>query len=257
MQYSYKTPPSTPDSIFSDSPFKTSPLDEGSMNKSECMCNDSERKIRCCGDYGGSLEENAALLLDNSSTPEEDQKMTPTYFDQNALYSSKANMVKSIDRTDGFNGMNARMQQRIDQMFNPLHFQRQVQHKRLDSIRQHPNISLDRHNERNKYLRQQRDRNERREALKATYRGSMGDFVLKQEDLDMKRQIEKEAGQNQISDVNRFLDDDRYNNRDGENSVDKDMLLEREQQVQQQELDDFLSAERIEMDDMARKVSLN
>ena len=57
--------------------------------------------------------------------------------------------------------------------------------------------------------------------------------------------------------MNRFLDDDRYNNRDGENSVDKDMLLEREQQVQQQELDDFLSAERIEMDDMARKVSLN
>lgn len=249
MKSNYRSPPSTPDSIFSDTHFKTSPLDEGGMLKSEYGGNSNNLNEM---DYNEAL--NKADVFNMNSSPIKDSMNAPTYFDQSSPYRIEPKIDTVSNSTNDLYNADNKLHERIDKMFRPLEFQQRDQQKRPDSIQLHPTMRSDRHSKTNRYLIRQHDRNERREALKTNYRGSMGDFVLKQEDLDMKHHIEKEAGQNQINDVNRFLDNDMCDIQDDHNTTDRYLIMKKEQE---QQLEDFLDAERFEMEELTRNLSPN
>lgn len=100
----------------------------------------------------------------------------------------------------GMDLIKQRMDNRIDSMFNPLQHSQYVNERDLHPLNDRVTI-------RNRFARQQLYRNNKREKLKSNYRGSMEDFYLKQKDKELQLQLEQEANQYQIKDLNRYMEE--------------------------------------------------
>ena len=135
MKSNYRSPPSTPDSIFSDTHFKTSPFDEGGMLKSEYGGNSNNLNEI---DYNEAL--NKADVLNMNSSPIKDSMNAPTYFDQSSPYRIEPKIDTVSNATNDLYNADNKLLDRIDKMFRPLEFQQRDQQKRPDSIQLHPTM---------------------------------------------------------------------------------------------------------------------
>ncbi|VEU20803.1 DEKNAAC101736 [Brettanomyces naardenensis] len=201
---------------------------------------------------------NAPLLYASDSIRDDEASRHPMEFFEGGGGDLRGHWFHSENDSDGdgkgaLGQLNERMEGRVDRMFHPLQQQRQRLQNRALQRHLHPQSYHDRSLDRNKYIRQQKYRNNKREALKANYRGSMEDFVLRQEEEDMRKRIERDSEINQITDPDRYLDDNDY---DADDDDDFDRP-HRASKVEEQQLEDLLNEDRIELEEMTRNLSLN
>ncbi|GME99224.1 unnamed protein product [Ambrosiozyma monospora] len=109
---------------------------------------------------------------------------------------------------DRLRGLTDRLEARVNSMFHPMQHQQQQQRSTVSHNHYHPhstphsptchhrnsfNCPCARTHERNKIIRLNQLRANRRDELKSNYRGSMEEFVLKQEENSMKKDLAIQA----------------------------------------------------------------
>lgn len=163
------------------------------------------------------------------------------------------------DSSARFQAISDKMDNRIERMFKPMAHtskaaqQRSAQHYGLhSSSSQHERDST---RDSNRYVQQREQRNSKREQLKLGRRGAMDEFVLKQEEEELKRQLARDAKLHEISDPDNYLEDDDNENDKAYDADDDDDFVGNV--TAERQLEEMLCIERMELEEMTENLTLD